>query len=29
VNPESEAAYLIIDFFKEINQIFDENGKLL
>jgi len=29
VNPESEAAYLIIDFFKEINQIFDKNGKLL
>jgi hypothetical protein len=28
VNPESEAANLIIDFFKEINQIFDENGKL-
>ena len=29
VDPESKAANLIIDFFKEINQIFDENGKLL
>ena len=29
VDSESKAANLIIDFFKEINQMFDENGKLL